>query len=130
MVAGYGVSYLYKRLDDQYHFDKKFRYATADVPILGDFNRAIDNWNWANDYMKNRNISWDDVKYPTKINGSGSGFYSAFQPTVQSVERLYRDEDKRIERIKNEYSRNLRNEHYRTAIDANNIRRAWYYARM
>lgn len=109
---------------------KQMRYATKDVPILGDFSRAWDNLMYAKDYMDNRGISWSDVKYPTLAFGSGGLYGGLIQPSVKSVEKLYKDEDKRRERLKNEYSRNLRNEHYRTAIDANNMRRAWYYARM
>lgn len=126
----HNIPFLYQELNRRYHFDKQFRYATADIPILGDINKAIDSLNYANDYLANRGISWDDVKYPTMMKGAGNGFYSAFRASDKSVEDLYKSEERKRERYKNEYSRALRNEHYRTAIDANNMRRAWYYSRL
>lgn len=84
------IPWLYQYVNDKYHIDKQFRYATRDFWILGDVYKAIDNWNYANDYMKNRNLSWLDVKYPTKAFGSSGGIYSAFSPTIESVERLYK----------------------------------------
>lgn len=117
------IPWLYKYLDDTYHIDKQFRYATRDVPILGDFYKAIDNWNYANDYLNNRNLSWMDVKYPTKAFGGSGGVYGAVQPTLKSLEDLYKSDERK-------YDKNLRRHALQTSIEANNMRRAWYYSRM
>lgn len=50
----------------------RIRYELAGVPILGDFVRASDNTQWLNDYLRNHQMTWADVKYPGRAPGAGS----------------------------------------------------------
>lgn len=65
----------------------------SSVPIIGDYFRMSDQMNMTEDYMKNRGLAWDDVKYPALLNNgqnsmtnilrSGTNFVS------KNIERLY-----------------------------------------
>jgi len=55
------------------------RYNLSSAPGLGWILRAQDNQKYINDYMRSRNLIWDDMKYPSIAPGSGS----AFQPINQ-----------------------------------------------
>lgn len=50
--------------------------------------KMYDSMNYMNDYLKNRNLTWNDVKYPSMIGGSG-GSSGAFDTNVRAVERMY-----------------------------------------
>lgn len=65
------------------------RYMISGFPVIGDFVKQLDNWNYINDYMANRGLSWSDVKYPSRISGSG-GFGSTLNYVSSNIERLYR----------------------------------------
>lgn len=56
------------------------KYALADAPILGDMIRSGDSYRYMTDYLRNRNMSWADVKYPGIQRGAGltSGISSPF----------------------------------------------------
>lgn len=65
----------------------------SSVPIIGDYFRMSDQMNMTEDYMKNRGLTWDGVKYPSLLNNgqnsmtnilrSGTNFVS------KNIERLY-----------------------------------------
>lgn len=50
----------------------RWKYELAGVPILGDFIRASDNTQYMNDYLKAHQMTWADVKYPSRLTGAGS----------------------------------------------------------
>ena len=65
----------------------QFLYFVSGIPIVGDLARSYDNWSYLNDYMENRGITWDQIKYPTRLGSS----YSAVPSFVSSnIKRLYR----------------------------------------
>lgn len=68
-------------------------YVGSSLPFIGDIVRQLDNWNYINDYMTNRGLSWSDVKYPSRIPGSGS-FGSGLNYVSSNIEDLYKDEKK------------------------------------
>ncbi len=59
----------------------------SSVPILGDIQRSIDNWNYYNDYMSNRDLDWADVKYPSRIPTLSLG--STLNFVSKNIENLY-----------------------------------------
>lgn len=65
----------------------QFLYFVSGIPIVGDIARSYDNWSYLNDYMENRGITWDQIKYPTRLGST----YSAVPSFVSSnIEKLYR----------------------------------------
>lgn len=50
---------------------KALKYMLADVPIMGDMIRAGDSYRAMSDYLRNRGMSWGDVKYPGILRGAG-----------------------------------------------------------
>lgn len=64
------------------------RYFASGLPGIGPIVKAQDNWNYINDYMSNRGLSWDDVKYASRLGNSGSGGILSF--VSSNIERLYR----------------------------------------
>lgn len=59
----------------------------AGVPILGDIQRSIDNYNYYNDYMRNRGLSWADVRYPSRI--STLSFGGTLNFVSKNIDKLY-----------------------------------------
>lgn len=57
------------------------------VPVLGDIQRSIDNWNYYNDYMRNRGLDWADVKYPSRMGGMHFG--SVLNFVSKNIDKLY-----------------------------------------
>lgn len=65
----------------------QFMYLVSGIPIVGDIARSYDNWSYLNDYMENRGITWDRIKYPTRLGST----YSAVPSFVSSnIAKLYR----------------------------------------
>lgn len=64
------------------------RYLFGDVGIFG-FKpfKMYDEFNFMNDYLKNRGLSWSDIKYPSIAPKSGSGNWKV---STKAVERLYK----------------------------------------
>jgi len=60
----------------------------AGLPVIGDLYRSYDNMRYMDDYIKNRGLSWDDIKYPTRIQGM-QGFGSVLSYVSRNIERLY-----------------------------------------
>lgn len=64
-------------------------YIGSGLPVIGDFIRSRDNWNYINDYMSNRGLSWSDVRYPSRVVGaSTSGYGLSF--VSSNIEKLYK----------------------------------------
>ncbi len=57
------------------------------VPVLGDIQRSIDNFNYYNDYLRNRGLSWADVRYPSRI--STLSFAGTLNFVSKNIEHLY-----------------------------------------
>lgn len=75
------------------YWDNWASYIASGLPIIGNFVRSRDNWNYINDYMRNRNLTWSDVKYPSRVDGaSTAGFGLNF--VSSNIEDLYKDESK------------------------------------
>lgn len=107
---------------DAIAFRNRFLYHVADIPILGNIAHAFDSDAYISDYLHNRGLDWSDLAYPTMNKGAGAGGNVAnalWHTSEHSLNRLYSDN-----------GRKLRNEHYKRAIEANNMRMAWYYSRM
>lgn len=82
-----------KSLMDIYdNLDGKYRYmlqtTVAGLPIIGDIYRSYDNMRYMEDYINNRGLSWDDIKYPTRTQGM-QGFGSALNYLSKNIYRLY-----------------------------------------
>jgi hypothetical protein len=61
----------------------------AGLPVIGDLYRSYDNMRYMEDYLENRGLSWDDIKYPTRTQGL-QGVGSVLSYVSRNVERLYR----------------------------------------
>lgn len=67
-------------------------YNLKDTPYLGPSLKASDQLKYYQDYLRNRNMTWKDVKYPALLGGIsplGAGV-SLADATVRSIARLYR----------------------------------------
>lgn len=72
---GFYVSYSdFYRNTEPWNLSNEQRYNLASAPGLGWILRAQDNHKWITDYMSNRGLTWDDMKYPAIAPGSGSAF--------------------------------------------------------
>lgn len=74
------------------NLDGKYRYmldtTVAGIPIIGDIYRSYDNMRYMEDYLNNRGISWDDIKYPTRTQGM-QGVGSTVNYLSKNIYRLY-----------------------------------------
>ena len=70
----------------------KYRYmiqtTVAGIPIIGDIYRSYDNMRYMEDYLNNRGISWDDIKYPTRTQGM-QGVGATLNYLSKNIYRLY-----------------------------------------
>lgn len=64
----------------------------ADVPVLGPMLQKADQRRMLDDYMRNRGLTWSDVKYPTQVLGAGawSSTFGAVSFVSRNIMRLYR----------------------------------------
>lgn len=117
-----------RKVNPNYDFNwNQFRYGLSNVPFIGDLVRIYDANQSTNDYMRNRGISWDSVKYPSLLHGGGySSLMTLPSDMMSSMERLYEDKEKKVKRAWSDY---YRDEYYRTGIDANIERSRWYRSR-
>lgn len=67
----------------------ELEYVMADVPIVGDFMRARDDYNRMDDYLRNTGQSWSSMRYPTLA--QGSGLTGGLQRLSSNVLELYDD---------------------------------------
>lgn len=65
----------------------QIRSVMSGLPVLGDIQRSIDNWNYYNDYMRNRGLDWSDVKYPSRMSTISLGSTLSF--VSKNIEHLY-----------------------------------------
>lgn len=68
---------------------RELEYMASQVPFIGDLITARDNYNYITDYMRNRGLSWEDMRYPSRVTGSGSGYYGAVSFVSDNIKRLY-----------------------------------------
>ena len=68
-------------------------YIGSSMPFIGGFIRSRDNWNYINDYMSNRGLTWADVKYPSRVEGASTSGYG-LNFVSSNIENLYKDEKK------------------------------------
>lgn len=50
--------------------DPYLRWNASQTPVVGDFLRASDQTKYWNDYLRNSQMTWDDVKYPALLGGT------------------------------------------------------------
>lgn len=68
-------------------------YIGSSLPVLGGFLRSRDNWNYIDDYMRNRGLNWSNVKYPSRVVGASTSGYG-LNFVSSNIESLYKDEKK------------------------------------
>lgn len=65
-------------------------YWAGGLPGIGGFLQANAEYSEFNDYLRNRGISWADVKYPAKRGVNfGRGFSSGFNFVSKNLDWLY-----------------------------------------
>lgn len=62
----------------------------SNVPLLGDYFRMSDQMQSTADYMENRGLSWDKVKYPALLNNGQGSMTNGVRFISRNIERLYR----------------------------------------
>lgn len=67
--------------------ENAWKYILGDFPVIGPITRAYDNWSYINDYLENRGLTWDDIKYPTRLGSMGA--YGAVSYVSSNIEKLY-----------------------------------------
>lgn len=76
---------------------KKVISMASGLPVIGDLLKASDQYNYTQDYLDNRGMSWEQLKYPALVNVGGGGFVSGLRSGSQyvsrNIERLYKDKD-------------------------------------
>ncbi len=65
----------------------QIRNVVSGIPVVGDIQRSIDNWNYYNDYLKNRGLDWSNVRYPSRM--STVSFGSTLNFVSKNVDHLY-----------------------------------------
>lgn len=65
----------------------EIRYKMSGLPIVKDLMVYEDNMQRMNDYLKNRGLSWEDVKYPSLLSGAGTGGRLAYD--MVAISKLY-----------------------------------------
>lgn len=74
---------------------KEMEFILGGTPIVGDILGMRDSYNQMNDYLRNRGMSWSDIKYPSKTPfSSGGGIGGRASRGVnfvsKNIMRLYR----------------------------------------
>lgn len=82
-----GIMDLYDNMDAKYRY--MVQTTIAGIPIIGDLYRSYDNMRYMDDYLTNRGLSWDDIKYPTRTQGM-QGVGSALNYVSKNILRLYK----------------------------------------
>ena len=84
----------------------QLRYGLSNLPYIGDVLRAYDNVQKTKDYLYNRGISWDDVKYPSLLNGGVTSSMATMPSEMLSaVEKLYDDREENVSRARDKLHR-------------------------
>ena len=58
------------------------------VPVLGDFLKAQDRMAYMDDYLRNRGLNYNDIRYPTLTMGGSMGGMVSY--VSSNIRRLYR----------------------------------------
>lgn len=77
---------IYDNLDGKYRY--MLQTTVAGLPVIGDIYRSYDNMRYMEDYIRNRGLSWDDIKYPTRTQGM-QGVGSTLNYLSKNIYRLY-----------------------------------------
>lgn len=89
------------RPDDMHLFDwvndPFTRWQLSQAPFIGGFYKAMDQQKFYNDYLRNRGMTWKNVKYPALLGGQtalGAGYNAGADVLGMAVSRnilrLYR----------------------------------------
>lgn len=77
--------------------DPYFRWQMSQVPFVGGFYKAMDQQKFYNDYLRNRGMTWKNVKYPALLGGQtavGAGVNAGTDllgyAVSRNILRLYR----------------------------------------
>lgn len=71
--------------------NNQMRLFLSGAPVVGGFIHSEDNWNYMNDYLRNRGMDWSDVKYPSRlpsVNPLG-GLQGMLSFVSSNIENLY-----------------------------------------
>lgn len=78
----------------QKHVDPETAYLLDDfargLPVLGAWLRANDNREYYADYLRNRGMSWNDIKYHKASLGYGGASVSTMNFVSKNIDKLYR----------------------------------------
>lgn len=94
-IMAYRSDYVYKGLKKLIGSERagKFKYGMHEfakgVPFLGGFVSSADNYQFAKDYLKNRGLSFNDIKYGGLGMGLSSGAITNF--VSNNIDKLYGD---------------------------------------
>lgn len=67
---------------------KEMEYLLSGTPVIGDLLGLRDNYQFMSDYLKNRGMSWGDMKYPGRER-AGSSAWSGVNFVSKNISRLY-----------------------------------------
>lgn len=90
-------SYLYDDFVDNVFWEnttyKQLAFFLSSMPFVGDIGVMADSYRSFQDYMKNNNLTWNDIMYPwlagRKFGVSSSGF-GALNYVSSNIRQLYR----------------------------------------
>lgn len=68
---------------------KEIEFLLSGTPVFGDLLGLRDNYQWMSDYLKNRGMTWSDMKYPGR-ESAGRGAWSGVHFVSKNIEKLYR----------------------------------------
>ncbi|AIY31252.1 putative capsid protein [Camel associated porprismacovirus 1] len=75
----------------RFDLDPRTRYELSKVPFIGDAFRYMDQTKYYNDYLASRGMTWNDVKYPALLSGSGAyGVAASGYRVSKNFLKLYR----------------------------------------
>lgn len=77
---------------DPMNWDPEIRYHLKGTPIFGDWIEAVEGLDFAKRYMDTYGLTWDDIRYVTKLPGTGYGrpAVSTLNYVSRNIARLYR----------------------------------------
>ena len=70
------------------------------MPIVGGFFKAYDDLQYMDDYMRNRGLSYGDIRYPSRTPGAslGSAVGGGLSFVSKNIEKLYSNDNSAIDR--------------------------------
>lgn len=70
---------------------KEMEFLLSGAPVAGDLLGLRDNYQWMADYLKNRGMTWGDMKYPGRSNYGGAA-WSGVNFVSKNIGKLYQDD--------------------------------------